>query len=32
MKEWKEKGNEIPTDLFSVLDVDQVKIKKQKLN
>ena len=27
MKEWKEKGNEIPTDLFSVLDVDQVKIK-----
>ena len=27
MKEWKEKGNEIPTDLFSVLDVDQAKIK-----
>ena len=27
MKEWKEKGNEIPSDLFSVLDVDQVKIK-----
>ena len=31
MKEWKEKGNEIPSDLFSVLDVDQVKDKK-KLN
>ena len=27
MKEWKDKGNEIPTDLFSVLDVDQAKIK-----
>ena len=27
MKEWKDKGNEIPSDLFSVLDVDQVKLK-----
>ena len=27
MKEWKDKGNEIPSDLFSVLDVDQAKIK-----
>ena len=29
MKEWKAKGNEIPSDLFSVHDVDQVKIKKK---
>ena len=27
MREWKEKGNEIPADLFSVLDADQAKIK-----
>ena len=26
MREWKEKGNEIPSDLFSVLDADKAKI------
>ena len=29
MREWKEKGNEIPSDLFSVLDADKAKIKKK---
>jgi hypothetical protein len=26
MREWKEKGNEIHSDLFSVLDADKAKI------
>ena len=27
MKEWKDKGKEIPSDLFNLLDVDRTSIK-----